>query len=115
MIQLVGTDVAGTDRNHIIADPHALGAWWPEGSEYALMALDPKDPVVVAIRKDIALLAAAVGKVNTREVAELAAFRDMAPLIQATSAAVMKLQLVDADPVALAQAIADHITLAAKP
>lgn len=40
MIQLVGTDVAGTDRNHIITDPHALGAWWPDGSIYAQEA-DP--------------------------------------------------------------------------
>lgn len=35
MVQLVGTDVPGTDKNHLVTDPHALGAWWPEGSPYA--------------------------------------------------------------------------------
>lgn len=34
MVQQVGTDVPGTDRNHLITDPGALGAWWPDGSPY---------------------------------------------------------------------------------
>lgn len=34
MIQQVGSSVGGTDTNHIITDPYALGAWWPPGSPY---------------------------------------------------------------------------------
>ena len=34
-VQLVGTDVPGTDRNHLITNPSALGAIWPDGSPYA--------------------------------------------------------------------------------
>jgi hypothetical protein len=34
MIQQVGTFVAGTDRNHLVTDPHSLGAYWPSGSPY---------------------------------------------------------------------------------
>lgn len=36
MIQQVGSSVGGTDTNHLITDPYALGAWWPPGSPYAL-------------------------------------------------------------------------------
>ncbi len=117
MIQLVGTDVAGTDRNHIIVDPHALGAWWPEGSEYALMALDPKDPVIVAIRQDIAALAAAVGAANGRLVAILngdtahpdAGLRDLAPVVKATGGAVAKLVVGPIDPKAVAAEVVTEL------
>jgi len=34
VVQLVGSPVRSTDQN-VITDPHALGAWWPEGSPYA--------------------------------------------------------------------------------
>lgn len=34
MVQQTTTDVSGTDRNHIITDPHNIGAWWPDGSPY---------------------------------------------------------------------------------
>lgn len=34
MIQLVGSPVGGTDQNHLVTDPSALGAWWPAGSPY---------------------------------------------------------------------------------
>lgn len=34
MVQLVGTDVTGTDKNHLITDPYDMGAWWPDGSIY---------------------------------------------------------------------------------
>lgn len=44
MVQLVGTDVPGTDRNHLVTDPKALGAWWPVASPYSAtggnMAMD---------------------------------------------------------------------------
>lgn len=33
MVQFVGTNVASTDRN-LVTDAHALGAWWPDGSEF---------------------------------------------------------------------------------
>lgn len=40
MVQLTGQLVPGTDADHLITDPHALGAWWPDGSPYgADMAL----------------------------------------------------------------------------
>lgn len=34
VVQEVGSPVGGTDRNHLVTDPHALGAWWPDGSPY---------------------------------------------------------------------------------
>lgn len=34
MVQLVGTNVPGTDRNHLVTDPHAIGALWPANSPY---------------------------------------------------------------------------------
>lgn len=38
MVQLVGTDVASTDKDHLVKDPSTLGAWWPRGSRYAPVA-----------------------------------------------------------------------------
>lgn len=35
VVQEVGSSVPGTDRNHIITAPAALGAVWPAGSTYA--------------------------------------------------------------------------------
>jgi hypothetical protein len=34
LVQQVGVYVAGTDRNHLVTDPHALGALWPANSPY---------------------------------------------------------------------------------
>jgi hypothetical protein len=34
MVQLDGDAPKGTDANHIITNPAALGAWWPDGSPY---------------------------------------------------------------------------------
>lgn len=34
IVQEVGTNVPGTDRNHLITQPSALGALWPDGSPY---------------------------------------------------------------------------------
>lgn len=50
MVQLVGSPVSSTDANHIITDPHSLGAWWPTGSPYAAGATvaDP-DPMEVIV------------------------------------------------------------------
>lgn len=45
MVQLTGqSPVSGTDADHLITDPHALGAWWPDGSPYgAQVALTQAD------------------------------------------------------------------------
>jgi hypothetical protein len=49
MVQLVGTDVPGTDRNHLVLDPGALGALWPANSPYgADMPLTDADAQLVA-------------------------------------------------------------------
>lgn len=42
LVQEIGTDVPGTDRDHIITDPHNIGAWWPDGSPYGV-TLNPSD------------------------------------------------------------------------
>ena len=34
LVQETSTNVPGTDRDHIITDPHNIGAWWPDGSPY---------------------------------------------------------------------------------
>jgi len=34
VVQEVGTNVPSTDRNHLITNPSALGALWPDGSPY---------------------------------------------------------------------------------
>lgn len=52
MIQMVGTDVPGTDRNHIVTDPHALGAWWPDGSPYATGGLTVSEIAEIMARFD---------------------------------------------------------------
>jgi hypothetical protein len=49
MVQLVGTNVPGTDRNHLITDPHAIGAWWPDGSPYAGGTVSAQD-VITALK-----------------------------------------------------------------
>lgn len=42
VVQLVGSSVSGTDADHIITDPHSLGAYWPKGSPYGV-TVTPKD------------------------------------------------------------------------
>lgn len=49
MVQLVGTNVPGTDRNHLITDPHAIGAWWPDRSPYAGGTVSAQD-VITALK-----------------------------------------------------------------
>lgn len=43
IVQEVGTNVPGTDRNHILTDPALIGAVWPEGSIYAGGGMTPQE------------------------------------------------------------------------
>lgn len=120
----LNSTVHGTDVNTVI-DPHAIPAAWPTNSPYALeadMALDLKDPVIVAIRADIAALSTKVQALTQIEIwgdkthpdsltsigADVAALQ--AALAQATAA----IKAGGVDPTALAQAITAHIQLTAK-
>lgn len=43
IVQEVGTNVPGTDRNHILTQPEAIGALWPAGSIYAGGGMTPQE------------------------------------------------------------------------
>lgn len=56
LVQHIGTPVPGTDQDSITnIDALAPYIWWPAGSQYegTDVPLDPKDPVIVALRKQI--------------------------------------------------------------
>lgn len=113
MVQLVGTNVPGTDQDHLITDPHALGALWPAGSPYGVELLDPKDPVVVALNAKIDRNQSQIngwfglvvhGDKNHPNSQDAEAIH-----LAAVSAALDKLQVGGVDAAALAKAIVENL------
>lgn len=108
MVQLVKSPVASTDADHLITDPSALGAWWPDNSPYgdavsltAAQAQQLSDALAYAKAADVRAQALQ-GQVGT-----------LATQVTALQAAVANITTSTVDPVALAQALAQHVKLAA--
>lgn len=126
----LNSHVGGTDVN-TVTDPNAVGAWWPDGSPYATVS-DPLEQIMsfyasraefeTAVRNIVnnpqwntadgphsadTVIRMAVGDHADRQIASLVA------QVAALQTAVAKLQTAGVDPVAVAQAIAQHVKLTA--
>ena len=115
MYQQVGSAVGGTDTNHLITDPHALGAWWPDGSPYGGdMALTAAEATQLANAAKFAAAADARAQALQGQVsAQTTQITQLQSAVAALQAAVAGIQTGGIDPAALAQAIAQHVKLAA--
>lgn len=127
LVQQVGSPVAGTDEDKITnLDALAPLIWWPAGSPYAkeIEMLDPNDPVVQSLLAKENAVASVEQALAQIEIWGDATHPDsihsigqnvvaLQAQVAALAAAVGKIQTAGIDVVALAQAIAAHVHLAA--
>lgn len=122
----ISTPVAGTDINTVL-DPYNIGALWPAKSPYGgNMALDPNDPVIVALNARLNDVMARIQAVGQVEIWGDATHPDsihsvgqnlaaLTPVVAALTAEVAALKAGGGlvDPKALALALAAHVQLTA--
>lgn len=126
----LNSHVGGTDVN-TVTDPNAVGAWWSDNSPYGGFTLS--DITAITTRLDaleahlraqderitslFQVDATGDGKsdyTGTVQSADRTALAQLVSQVAALQAAVGKLQTAGVDPVAVAQAIAQHVKLAAQ-
>lgn len=123
----LNSHVGGTDIN-TVTDPNAVGAWWPDGSSYGGNIMDAAtaarfDAIDAHLRAQDERItslfqvdATGDGKsdyTGTVQSADRTALAQLVTQVAALQAAVSKLQTGGVDPVAVAQAIAQHVKLTA--
>lgn len=129
MVQLTKSPVADTDADHLITDPHALGAWWPEGSPYGaqvpltqtdanlILHTPIKNPFTGEYQPFYDFVVGAYVDAAGAKTAASTAAADVAALaaqVTALQKQIASIQTGAVDPVALAQAIAAHVKLTAQ-
>jgi hypothetical protein len=116
LVQHTRTTVPGTDLN-VVTDPSGVHAWWPPNSPYGDEMPTPADLWNFVIEDgDGHKATAASWLFHTNDKADqaIAAAKSASDAVKALQAVVATIQAGGVDPVALAQAIAEHIDLTAK-